>query len=164
MRLPAVGLMVGWVLALVAACSCATNGFPKEFDEKPTARFRPAENLYYGPPDPALRALVAFNHKNGVPNHFCVVGYRWPSDNLTVWVHWQEEQRLLLWRGNSDPEMRRDGIIYAQVDLKLGKDTVESGDEIRGSTYLTTRAWWEAVAKDCRTHGEQFTVPPFPSP
>lgn len=138
MRLPAAALTVAWLLA--GGASCATNGFPREFDEKPIARFRPAENLYYGPPVPALRALVAFEHKNGVPNHFCVVGYRWPGNHMTVWVHWQEEQRLLLWRGNSDLEMRTNGIIYAQADLKLGKDTVESADDIQSSTYLTTRA------------------------
>jgi hypothetical protein len=151
-------------LVLAAVCACATNGFPSEFEEKPTARFRWAEDLYYGPPVPALRELVAFNHKNNVPNHFCIIGYRWPSDNTTVWAHWQEEQRLLLWRGSSDSEMRRNGLVYAQCDLKLGKDTVESSDDIRGSTYLTTRAWWEAVARDCRAHGEPWTLPPFPAP
>jgi hypothetical protein len=99
-----------------------------------------------------------------VPNHFCVVGYRWPGGHMTVWAHWQEAQRLLLWHNNSDLEMRTNGLVYAQRDLKPGRDTVESAEDLQGSTYLTTRAWWEAVVKDCRAHGERFTVAPFPNP
>lgn len=60
--------------------------------------------------------------------------------------------------GGLDEETRTDGLVMARRDLKLGKDTVETLDDIKGSTYLVTRGWWQAVAKDCAAHGEQVVV------
>jgi hypothetical protein len=109
-----------------------------------------------------LQALVRARQRNQTGNHFCVVGYRWPGDTATVWVHWSEERRLLLWRDNADAELRTKGLILAQRDLRLGEDTVGSAAEIRGSTYRVSEGWWHAVVRDCQAHGERFTVPPFP--
>jgi hypothetical protein len=152
------------LLLLALAVGCATADFPQELAPKPSARFSPAQDPYYGPPLPALQALLLLGGKNQATNHFCVVGYKWPDGNAAVWVLWREEQRLMLWRDNSDPELRAQGLVHAQRDLKLGKDTVANEAEIRGSTYLVTRAWWESVAKDCDSHGERLTVPSFPNP
>lgn len=109
-----------------------------------------------------MQALVRVRQRNQRANHFCVVGYRWPGGDATVWVHWDEERRLLLWRDSSDPELRAKGLVLAQRDLRLGEDTVASADEIRGSTYRVTQAWWYAVVRDCQAHGERFTVAPLP--
>lgn len=149
------------VLPMLAA-SCATAGFPVGFSEKPSARFVPSQDPYFGPPEAAIRRLLLFNRKNGAANHFCVIGYRWADGNVQVWAHWKEDERLLLWRGNSDPEMREKGLVYAQRNLKLGQDTVESANDLQGSTYRETRAWWESLAKDCDAHGERHVIRPFP--
>lgn len=151
------------VFALVAgvAAACATAGYPPELEPKPIARFRPAEDSYYGAPLPALQALVRSSQREPVAHHFCVVGYRWPGDQATVWVHWEEERRLLLWRDNEDAELRVAGLVQARRSLRLGEDTVASPDDIQGSTYRVTEAWWHAVAKDCRAHGERFVVGPL---
>lgn len=150
-------------LLVVGTSACGRDSFPAAFEEQPTQRFAPADNEYYGPPEPALKQLVAGEHKNSATNEFCVIGYAYADNIANVWVHWANEQRLILWRGNSDEELREQGLVMAQRDLELNKDTVETKDDIKGSTYLVTRAWWQAVAQDCAAHGQQFTIEPFPA-
>lgn len=148
-------------LATIGLSACGRDSFPSEFEEKLTQRFAPTDSEYYGPPEPALKQLLVAENKNGAKNQFCVVGYAYPDEIVDVWVHWIDQQRLLLWRGNSDEELREQGLVMAQRDLELGKDTVETKDDIKGSTFLVTRAWWQAVAQDCAAHGKLYTIEPF---
>jgi hypothetical protein len=161
MKMKSLGRFMGSCLLLFSFVACATDAFPNEFEQKPVKRVLPVEDAYYGPPEPAIKKLLLFEKKNRSTNHFCVVGYAWPDNNVTVWVHWTEAQRLLLWRENSAQEMREKGLVHAQRNLKLGKDTVEKSADIQGSSYLVTRAWWQAVTKDCAAHGQKFTIKPF---
>jgi len=147
--------------SLMLLAGCADDSFPIEFDPRPTRRIDPSLSEYYGPAEPALKKLLVSKRKNDATNHFCVVGYEYSATENDVWVHWTEEQRLLLWRDNSDPELREKGLVSAKSNLKLDKDTVQTPDEINGSSYLVTRAWWQAVAKDCSQHGRSYTVEPF---
>ncbi len=149
------------VLMMIGIPACSRDSFPAEFDEQPTQRFDPSGDEYYGPPEPALKNLVTGENKNGATNQFCVIGYAYADKNASAWVHWLGEQRLLLWRGNSDQELREQGLTMAQRDLKLGEDTVETQSDINGSTYLVTRAWWQAVTQDCAAHGQRYTIEPF---
>jgi hypothetical protein len=152
------------VAALVAGlgAGCATAGYPAELVPRPSARLRPADDPYHGPPLPALQALVRATKADGKVNHFCVIGYRWSGDQAAVWVHWEEERRLLLWRDNEDAELRVAGLVQARRTLRFGEDTVASPDELQGSTYRVTEAWWRAVVHDCRAQGERFVVPAPP--
>jgi len=154
---PGVGL---GLLSPVLLAACVDGSFPIEFDPKPTRRVDPSVR-YYGPAEPALKKLLVSKRKDDATNHFCVVGYEYSATETDVWVHWVEEQRLLLWRDNSDPELREKGLVSAKSNLKLDKDTVQTPDEINGSSYLVTRAWWKAVAVDCSQHGRRYTVEPF---
>jgi hypothetical protein len=156
---------VGWILASTALCCSASEDFPGALDPKPNGRFTASKDSSYGPLEPPAKKQIAFENQNARSNAFCVVGYTYPGGESAVWVHWQEEERLLLWRPSSDAEMREKGWAYAERDLKLGKDTVEKVDDLEGSTYRVTRAWWNAVAQDCDAHGEKITLPPFtPAP
>jgi hypothetical protein len=152
-------LMIAALMTAIAACTA--DSFPAEFDEKPVKRFVAAQNEYYGPVEPALEQLVLSDNKNERASQFCVVGYAYAGKTVNVWVHWANEERLILWRGNSDPELREQGLTMSKRNLKLGEDTVETADDIKGSTYLVTRAWWQAVAKDCAAHGQRYAVEPF---
>lgn len=80
---------------------------------------------------------------------------------MNVWVHWQEEKRLIMWDGSLYEDTRERGLLTARRDLELGKDTVETENDINGSSYLVTKRWWHAVANDCTAHGEKFTIKPF---
>jgi hypothetical protein len=148
-------------LLMIGISACSRDSFPAEFEEKPTRRFAPADNEYFGPAEPALKQLLVAENKNGAKNEFCVIGYAYTENIVNVWVHWMNEQRLLMWRGNSDEELRAQGLVMAERDLSLDKDTVKTKDDIKGSTYLVTRAWWQAVAQDCSAHGQRYTIEPF---
>jgi hypothetical protein len=139
----------------------ATNDFPSELDPQPARRIVVVEDKFYASPELVAKTLLLDEKKNRRTNHFCLVGYAWSDGNEQFWVHWTEEQRLILWRGNSNPEWREKGLIYSYLDLKLGRDTVEKPEDIGGSNYLTTRAWWESIRKDCAAHGQKFTIKPF---
>jgi hypothetical protein len=148
-------------LLMIGISDCNGDTFPSEFDEKPTRRFAPSNSEYYGPPEPALKQLLVGESKNGVRNEFCVICYAYAGKIVNVWVHWINEQRLLLWRGNSDEELREQGLVMARRDLRLGEDTVETEDDIKGSTFLVTHAWWQAVTQDCAANGERYTIERF---
>jgi hypothetical protein len=55
------------------------------------------------------------------------------------------------------------GLVMARRDLRLGEDTVETEDDINGSTFLVTRAWWHAVSRDCAANGQHYTIGWFPA-
>ena len=59
--------------------------------------------------------------------------------------------------------MRAKGLLDTNRDLKPGKDTVERKEDLDGSTFMETRACWQAVAVDCAAHGEKVTLAPFSS-
>jgi len=147
-----------WVLLLGAAACQAPARFPDEFEAKFIGRFAVSQNAFFGPLEPAARRLVAAEQRQSMPNHFCAIGYELDGGGSSVWVHWTEARRLLLWRGSSDPVQREEGLIQARRDLELGQDTVEQNQEIAGSSYRVTRAWWEAVVSDCESHGERLTL------
>jgi hypothetical protein len=151
----------GVFLFLHAFSLQAEEKFPKEFDSPPEKRFMAADNLGYGPPVSAIKNLLRSEKKNKKTGNFCVVGYIWPDKYTNVWVHWVEEKRLLLWRAGISEEFREKGLMMARRDLKLGRDTVATQNEIGGSNYLTTHAWWHAVVDDCAAHGQKFTIKPF---
>lgn len=155
-------LCVG-LLGLASASCFADDAFPAALEQKPSSRFAPSTNEFFGPLAPAAKRLVLAEEKNRSRQHFCAIGYKYPGGPVSVWVHWKEGQRLLLWRGDADQEMREKGLVDTNRDLKLGKDTVERREEINGSTFMETRAWWVAVAADCAAHGEKVTLAPFSS-
>jgi hypothetical protein len=152
---------IGYWLLLYSFNLYATENFPKEFEPKPINRVMPSKDPYYGAPETAIEKMLLFKRKNSSKNHFCVIGYAWPDNYIDVWVHWKEDKRLLQWRGNSDKGMRENGLIYAQSDLQLGKNTVATPEDIKGSNYLVTNAWWNALTKDCATYGQNLTIKPF---
>jgi hypothetical protein len=153
--------LLGVLLLLLASTSHAGEAFPTELDPPPEKRIIAADVPGYGPPEPAIKKRLLAQKKNNKTQNFCVVGYVWPDDYPVVWVHWREEQRLLLWRSGNSEEQREKGLMMARRNLKLGRDTVATQNEIGGSNYLTTHAWWHAVVDDCAAHGQEFTIKPF---
>lgn len=149
------------LIATISSASLAEEAFPEAFEQKPVSRFVPSSSEFFGPLAPAAKRLVQAEKRNHRPQHFCAIGYQYADGSIKVWVHWQEGKRLILWQGNTDPEMREKGLIHTNRDLQLGKDTVARAEDIQGSTFLETRAWWESVAKDCAAHGEKVTLAPF---
>jgi len=160
-RIACIGLVAAVLSAPLPACAGAD--LPDTFGSPPRGRFVVSQNPYFLGPERAMRNRVAIDGKNRVTNHFCVVGYEWPDGNLQVWVNWKEEKTNILWDGSEYRDMREAGLTTARRNLKLGRDTVETVDDINGSTYLVTHARWHSIADDCAAHGEKYVIEPFRS-
>ncbi|WP_231401513.1 hypothetical protein [Cupriavidus sp. WS] len=155
---------LGSALLLLAAFPVGPSlarALPDAFGETPASRFVVSRNPYFLNPERAIRNRVAIEGKNRVTNHFCVVGYEWPDGVLQVWVNWREQKTNILWNGSIYKDTREKQLTMARRNLRLGKDTVATRDDINGSTYLETHAWWHAIADDCAAHGEKYVIKPF---
>jgi hypothetical protein len=86
----------------------------------------------------------------GKRGHFCVVGYQGPGESRRAWVVWREGRRIILWEGSS--------IAHSRRTLRLKKDVVRSEVELKGSTYLVTRAWVDRVTSDCARRGVAYDI------
>ena len=151
-------------LAFTCLNSLASDNLPPDIAKTATGRFKVSSNPHYRNPAGAMKYLLARTGRNDRRNHFCAVGYQWPEGTTQAWVLWKEEQTLMLWRGDLYPDMRDIGLFSANRSLRLGKDTVATANDLAGSTYLVTEAWWRAVASDCRQRGEHYTIKPFKAP
>jgi hypothetical protein len=90
---------------------------------------------------------LAEKYRPGRPNDFCIVGYQVSAESKIAWIIWKQRSELILWEaGESDVDMSR-------RRLNLKKDVVGSESELRGSTYLVTKAWVNSVVNDCASHG-----------
>jgi len=154
---------IGLVAAVLSAPLPAGAGadLPDAFGSPPRGRFVVSRNPYFLNPERTIRNRVAIDGKNRVTNHFCVVGYEWPNGNLQVWVNWREQKTNILWDGSIYKDTREKQLTMARRNLRLGKDTVATQDDLNGSTYLETHAWWHAIADDCMANGEKYTIKPF---
>jgi len=150
------------IASLIAvSLPAAADSLVDLFDVPPSNRFSVSQNPYFLKPERAIRNRIAFEKRNHVTNHFCVVGYEWPDGGIQVWVNWREQKTNILWDGNEDRELRELGLMATRRNLRLGKDTVETNNDIGGSTYLVTRRWWQGIADDCMANGEKYTIKPF---
>jgi hypothetical protein len=112
----------------------------------------------FGDPTDALREFLrdqrVHTHR---PQHFCIVGYRSASgDDKRAWVHWTEGHKIILWRGAADPQSAKTAIARSRVVRDLKKDVVATEADIKGSTYLVTRAWVERLVSDCEARGAKY--------
>src|SRR5262245_48456844 len=100
---------------LLAACltlSCARN--------PPEGVFRVADDPAYAHVTASLTRLVQERGTQPV-DHFCVVGYKERDAEPIVWVHWVEENRLLLWEpfsADAGPEQASD-LVRSRRNLDL---------------------------------------------
>jgi hypothetical protein len=149
------------LVTLTWVCAAwADDDFPTAFDPAPLSRFKPSKVLNYGKPLLPIKKLLADENKNHRTQHFCVIGYQF-SNGQVAWVHWVEEKRLILWEQSNESSAIETSLTHSRRDLKLNVDTVKTIDDINGSSYLVTRDWWQAVAKDCAKYGEKATVKAF---
>lgn len=150
-----------WLVLAVAmpAMARAESPLPDAFGSPPQARFVVSKDANFAHPERAMRRLLA--GRRGV-ERFCVIGYRWADGGQQVWVHRIRTRTLILWDGSDDDRTRDDQLRFSRRPLQLGRDTVATPEDIAGSTYLETHAWWHALANDCALHGERYAVRPAP--
>jgi hypothetical protein len=110
----------------------------------------------YPEPERTLQQLVA-EKGTTASNHFCVLGYRTANGDQYAWVHWKEGRALVLWEPVVDANHPAT-LTSSRRFLRLDQDVVASEGDIKGSTYLVTRAWASQVQSDCIRHGDKFLV------
>jgi starvation-inducible outer membrane lipoprotein len=158
-------LMVFGLSLMLAACATAPNATAQTAaaSESPAVDIgtifdtRTAE--FFGDATVALRGYLAAREPAPVgQQHFCIVGYDYPTGGRSALVHWREGQMLLYWNGFTDPAYAADSIRFTPRDLDLTKDVVATEADINSSTYLVTRAWVDKVFDDCAAKGARYTV------
>ena len=112
----------------------------------------------YGDPRPGLTAMMRHyrTHKRG-PQHFCVVGYRYPDDHRNAYIVWREGRRQILWEGVSDPLSRVDAIRLSRRNLNMDTDVVPNGT-FNSSTYLIFRHEQRDIEGDCARGGRRYVL------
>lgn len=141
-------LFVGTATAVPVPGTAASEHLsPRFFDTHRSPDFGAAER--------PLRSLMK---EKGVPrgrtDAFCIVGYDYGDAGKIVYVYWQRERQLILWDGGNAP----DSLTRARRVLDLRKDVVATDADIRGSTYLVTKAWVARTIADCAAHGRRYRV------
>jgi hypothetical protein len=158
----AIKFVITFAFLLTIQATCNAKDYISEiFSERPIGHIKASTLPYYKNPIYAIKNVISAEKMNKKINHFCVVAYEWPNRPATAWVHWKEENLVILWGGSVYRDTRDNGLIQSRRSLKLGRDTVATENDLGGSTYLETNAWWHAVVDDCAAHGEKFTVLPF---
>ncbi len=114
----------------------------------------------FGDPTIPLREFLRDRHVHSRrAQHFCAVGYQSPGgEDKRAWIHWTEGGKIILWRGASDPESAKTAISRSRVSKDLKKDVVPTEADIKGSTYLVTRAWVNHLLSDCRARGAKYEI------
>lgn len=147
--------LLGW------SSTQANHDLPDAVAGNASGRFRVSADPGYLDPRATIKYLLAIERANRERNRFCVVGYKFPSGNELAWVVWEEERLMMLWDPSLYADTRLKALTRARRNLKLGRDTVATENDINGSTYIVTVDWWISIADDCRKHGEQYEIEPF---
>ena len=104
-------------------------------------------------PEKLLRQLV-LTKRGGSYNTFCILGFEDSAGIRLAWVYWKEGRALILW----EPATPQTPLSLSQRYLDLRKDVVESEAELKGSTYLVTRAWVNETVSACSKIGDKYTI------
>jgi hypothetical protein len=131
----------------------------------PVRYFDTTTDAKFSAPQLAMKMLLIYESKNQRTNHFCVIGYEWGDGDRQAPVFWKEGEKIIWWDGGSSES--RDDLnsiaVYAKRNI-LGKDTVDTADEIGTSTYLMLRSGVEAIIQDCTKNGNWYVIEPFKVP
>jgi hypothetical protein len=126
------------------------------------------ENLLHvtGPyPDsPTIRRCLEYwtsNFSTNAVNHYYVGAVKpyGPEDIVQAFIYWKEERTLIEYCGlNSDVPKGMESFAFHD-DLQLDRDTVDTPEEIDGSTYLVTLPDWVDWMEGCLSHGREYVIP-----
>lgn len=120
--------------------------------------FTTRTNPNFGDATVPLREFLRERHTHASKTqHFCVVGYQDASENR-AWIHWVEGRQIILWRGSTNPRGAKSAIARSRRVIDLRKDVVATEADVKGSTYLVTRAWVDHILADCQARGEKYKI------
>jgi hypothetical protein len=109
--------------------------------------------------DRELKFYVA-NFSTHATNHFYIGATELDHGNLVkAMVYWKEPRILMDYGELSDTEPEGAEIFAWQgMHLKLGRDTVDTPEDIACSTYLETHRQWVDWMEECVYKGKLYIV------
>ena len=113
----------------------------------------------FGDATAGLREFLRARHlRTAHAQHFCAVGFQ-DSGNREkrVWITWAEGRKALLWAGSPDRSLVSHSLANSRV-TDLVRDVVPAEADLKGSTYLVTRAWVSRLAAECESRGVKYEV------
>lgn len=95
------------------------------------------------------------NFSTNTINHYWVAAVK-PSGGFTdALVYWKEERTILDY-AETVPDSPP--IFAFHHQLKLDRDTVDTTDDIAGSTYLVTHRTWLEWMEGCLSRGHEYVI------
>ena len=110
------------------------------------------------PDTPCLRRCLAWYvsiTSTNATNHFYVGALH--GEPYDAFVYWKEERTILDYY-ELPPDSEGKEALAWHHDLKLDRDTVDTQDDIGGSTYLITHRIWVDWMEQCLSHGRQCVI------
>jgi hypothetical protein len=156
--------LLGASASLCAAQEVDFSHLDMAYEPLPVKYFDTTADVKFSTPQLALKMFLIGAKKNRRTNHFCVIGYEWADGRREAPVFWKEGKEIMWWDGGSTTSWEDVNSIRHSKSNILGKDTVETFNEIRGSTYLMVRSGMEAIIRDCKKNGKWYVVKPFKAP
>lgn len=155
------GAMVAALALCVASAAHALESVEPSLYVGPYTLFDPGSDPAYAVPEDDLARLPAYRGAAAGPQHFCLLGYRWPDGHAFVSVHWREGPLILRWYGRGSWDDDALGWhVHKGVDLVSG---VIDADDPGGSTFLETRRDAEGTIAACARHGRLRVIDHAPA-
>jgi hypothetical protein len=129
--------------AFVAHARADDTEFRDSFDlstEAAFADYRKAVTKYLG------------ERRAKVPADVCVIGLRAEDGFKHAWVLWPQGRQIILWEGDGSD------LRTSRRRLRIPADVVNTEKDLKGSTYLVTRAWVKDLTRACDERGTKVRV------
>jgi hypothetical protein len=95
------------------------------------------------------------NFSTNATNHFYVGTLR--GGAFDAFVYWKEERTILEYNELAPEAVRAEAMAFHH-DLKLDRDTVDTLDDVGGSTFLVTHHIWLDWMEQCLSHGREYII------
>jgi hypothetical protein len=113
------------------------------------------------PDSPCVKRCLEYwtsNFSTNATNHFYVGTVRPRGGFADALVYWKEERTIIEYCG-LDPDAPKGAEIEAfHHDLRLDRDTVDTPEDIGGSTYLITHREWIDWMEPLLLRGREYVI------
>jgi hypothetical protein len=115
------------------------------------------------PDSPWIKRCLQYwtsNFSTNEINHFYVGAVR-PRGGTDALVYWSEERTIQDYIELSVAVLNESGheMLAWHHSLKLDRDTVDTEEDIGGSSYLITHRVWVDWMEGCRSRGREYVIP-----
>ena len=113
------------------------------------------------PESPSIKRCLLYwtsNFSTNVTNHYYAGATKPSGGFVDAFIYWKEERTLLEYAELEADAPPGTEIFAFHHDLKLDRDTVDTPDDIGGSTYLETHRTWVEWMEGCLSRGREYVI------